>query len=146
MGASLPAVVLTCSTRMRSSSRWMPPCSSAVATRALSAPTVPSSVLICACEGAGAGEEEVEEEVVVAEVVAVAVAARHLRVRRRDLLVLRAHQQRARRRQALLRLGELGGGEAARLALRLELGGELALAVRPAVHFGLRLEQLRLQK
>ena len=70
MGASLPAVVLTCSTRMRSSSRWMPPCSSAVATRALSAPTVPSSVLICASEGAGAGEEEVEEEEVVAEVVA----------------------------------------------------------------------------
>ena len=75
----------------------------------------------------------------------VAVAARHLRVRRRDLLVLRAHQQRARRRQALLRLGELGGGEAARLALRLEFSGQLALAVRPAVHFGFGLEQLRLQ-
>ena len=69
-----------------------------------------------------------------------------LRVRRRDLLVLRAHQQRARRRQALLRFSKLGGGEAARLPLRLEFGGELALPVRPAVHFGLRLEQLRLQE
>ena len=94
-----------------------------------------------------------EEEAVVAEVVAARVAvaarqraARHLRVRRRYLLVLRAHQQRARRRQALLRLGELGGGEAPRLPLRLEFGGELALTVRPAVHLGLRLEQLRLQE
>ena len=81
--------------------------------RALSAPTVPSSVLISRVRGAGAGEEVVREVVAAAAVVVLAAVVRRWRPsparRRRDLLVLCClGSERVGAR--LPALGELGGG------------------------------------